>query len=701
MADNQGTPGSDDSFSDLFRNLPTPSRPEPLGAPEAAAGSRRALREARAAAEAAGAAESASEDRAEELFGRTQTPAEQPVAFAAEAETAASAPRSDLDDIFSRSAGEGAGTRKPRKRRGGCLVAVIVLLVIVAAMAVAGTWVWNNYGDRIMEELGWADAKDYEAGLEGDPVFVRIADGDSGCSISSMLFQAGVTKKSETLCDMLLETGENPNLYAGIFELQERMPAADALAILTDPTNLVVGAQLREQTLQHSIRALSTALTIELNQLPTELPAPFAAGGFIVGDREYFDAESMDREQIQTFFDEELPACEGAGCLKEATKSHLDMPANAFCAEMGAVSGQAVASILERIATACGINPKLLLLMLHEPLSFDLEQLAIQMTTSIVDGGLLISDADFFNASAMTEEEIQAFLDQKVPVCDDYFICLKDFSEDHPDRAADRYCARMPGGTNESAARIISKVATACGISPRVLLIMLEKEQRLVTLTNPDDLRFERAMGHACPDTGPDLTANCDPAFAGFAMQVYSAARQMQLYTAHPNSYHYRAGQVNTIQWHPSVACGDSRVYIQNQATANLYIYTPYRPNIAALAAGWGSGDDCSTYGNRNFYGLYIDWFAPERAPFLGPPTQIPTCTLPPAEEIRAANGTFTVATAELTAREAPSELCAREPVLLAQGAEVTVTAVYGAWSRASVADREMWLPSFALVAPE
>ena len=51
------------------------------------------------------------------------------------------------------------------------------------------------------------------------------------------------------------------------------------------------------------------------------------------------------------------------------------------------------------------------------------------------------------------------------------------------------------------------------------------------------------------------------------------------------------------------------RCYIQNQATANLYYYTPYQPNAAALRAGYGEGDGCSAYGNRNFYQYFTDWF--------------------------------------------------------------------------------------------
>jgi hypothetical protein len=50
-------------------------------------------------------------------------------------------------------------------------------------------------------------------------------------------------------------------------------------------------------------------------------------------------------------------------------------------------------------------------------------------------------------------------------------------------------------------------------------------------------------------------------------------------------------------------------VFIENQATAGLYNYTPYTPNDAALNNMYGTGDACSSYGNRNFWRIYTDWF--------------------------------------------------------------------------------------------
>ena len=119
------------------------------------------------------------------------------------------------------------------------------------------------------------------------------------------------------------------------------------------------------------------------------------------------------------------------------------------------------------------------------------------------------------------------------------------------------------------------------GISQKVLLTVLQKEQHLLTATNPNDFQFKAAMGLSCPDD-----ANCDPTYAGFFKQVYGAAKRYQYYLRHEGRYGYHAGRLNYIQYNPNASCGGSNVYIENRATALLYIYTPYQPNAAALEAG-------------------------------------------------------------------------------------------------------------------
>jgi len=229
------------------------------------------------------------------------------------------------------------------------------------------------------------------------------------------------------------------------------------------------------------------------------------------------------------------------------------------------------------------------------------------------DPGYIVSDQEFYNADAMTAAQIQGFLDAMVTTChpelssgpSDPIVCLKDYTLTTVTIPADAYCpGTYVGAANERASTIIFKVAQACQISPKALLVTLQKEQGLVTHTWPSSYRYDKAMGFACPDTAP-----CDTQYFGFQNQVWRAARQFQRYKATPSSYNYRAGVTNFIGYNPNGACGSSGVTIQNQATAGLYNYTPYQPNSAALTNLYGTGNSCSSYGNRNFWRYWWDWF--------------------------------------------------------------------------------------------
>lgn len=218
------------------------------------------------------------------------------------------------------------------------------------------------------------------------------------------------------------------------------------------------------------------------------------------------------------------------------------------------------------------------------------------------DPGEIISDAQFFNAGAMSKAEVQSFLESKGGA-------LASMTFDTQTQSADDLCAVYKGEQGESAASIIDKSARACKVSQKVLLTVLQKEQHLVTATSPTEFQLKAAMGLSCPDD-----ADCDPTYEGFFKQVFGAAKRYRYYLNHGSEYDYHAGQLVSVRYHPNEACGASNVYIRNKATALLYIYTPYQPNEAALAAGSGEGDSCSSYGNRNFALIYSGWFGNPRS---------------------------------------------------------------------------------------
>lgn len=224
------------------------------------------------------------------------------------------------------------------------------------------------------------------------------------------------------------------------------------------------------------------------------------------------------------------------------------------------------------------------------------------------DAGNIISDAVFFNANAMSQAQIQTFLQGKEANCSSSATCVKDYSTTTKSIAADPMCKAYAGGGSERASAIIYKVAQACGINPQVLLVMMQKEQGLVTSVAPSAYAYNYAMGANCPDT-----TGCNGNSSGFFVQVYSSAWQLKRYANPPGTSNYftwyAPGHTWNILYSPTTACGTKAVYVQNQATADLYYYTPYTPNAAALNAGYGTGDSCSAYGNRNFYNYFTDWF--------------------------------------------------------------------------------------------
>lgn len=215
---------------------------------------------------------------------------------------------------------------------------------------------------------------------------------------------------------------------------------------------------------------------------------------------------------------------------------------------------------------------------------------------------LIISDDNFYNFQSMTRAGVQDFLNNQTCVPRDDSPCLANYQQ--ATRTVPRsagHCERYAGRLAESAASIIWRVAQACKVSPRVLLVLVQKEQSLIT--HPSASGYERATGYGCPDTAP-----CNARYFGFFNQVYKAAWQFREYTLHPDEWRYTIGRV-AIQFSPTLACGSRVVDIANQATANLYNYTPYQPNAATIAHPKGPSDACSAYGNLNFFTLFDQWF--------------------------------------------------------------------------------------------
>ncbi len=230
------------------------------------------------------------------------------------------------------------------------------------------------------------------------------------------------------------------------------------------------------------------------------------------------------------------------------------------------------------------------------------------------DPGYIISDYQMGNYNSMSEEEIQAFLTSKNPCNNTNYNAYVSLTNTYPNikwhfenghficLSEELFGDGEEIGSGETAARIIWQAAQDYKINPQVLIVLLQKEQGLITDDFPNSRQYRSATGYGCPDT-----AACSSKYYGFKNQVRRAAAMFRT-VLNGGWTNYPLGE-NYIQYNPAASCGGSIVNIKNLATSALYRYTPYQPNAAALSAGYGTAY-CGAYGNRNFYSYFEDWFS-------------------------------------------------------------------------------------------
>lgn len=193
--------------------------------------------------------------------------------------------------------------------------------------------------------------------------------------------------------------------------------------------------------------------------------------------------------------------------------------------------------------------------------------------------GNIMSDEVMANYGSMTVGQIDSFL-----------------------RSQCRYganCLYAKTFNGQTAAKVIWQAARDYRINPQVIIVLLQKEQSLITGT-ATSTRLRKATGYGCPDT-----AACNSKYYGFVNQVRNAASLFRT-VLNGGWSNYPAYTTRYIQYSPRANCGGTYVYIENRATSALYRYTPYQPNAAAISGG---GDSCSAYGNRNFFNYFQKWF--------------------------------------------------------------------------------------------
>lgn len=212
------------------------------------------------------------------------------------------------------------------------------------------------------------------------------------------------------------------------------------------------------------------------------------------------------------------------------------------------------------------------------------------------DPANIISDEELLDYSSLDKDGIQNFL-----VSHNSFLSTYRTINAHgtPDKSAAEIiydashqnydCSGVTLGPNptENDKKANCRIITT--VNPKLLLVLLQKEQSLIEDPSPSQTSLDWAVGYGCPDS-----VACNPYYKGFGKQMNSASLQFLAYINEQNRYPYKAGQTYdfTNANNPISGTGTISVTPKNRATAALYNYTPHVFN-----------------GNYNFFRLWKKYF--------------------------------------------------------------------------------------------
>lgn len=191
--------------------------------------------------------------------------------------------------------------------------------------------------------------------------------------------------------------------------------------------------------------------------------------------------------------------------------------------------------------------------------------LAVNLAFAEFNPDYIISDQELVDYNSMSLSQVQRFLEDKGGALPWYFATDTD-------------------GITRTAAEIIWRVSQVHKISPKVILVTLQKEQSLIMDFTPLPSQYEWATGYgvcdACSYSDPNIQK-----YKGFATQVDSTAgwKRWYLDNVFIQTWLKQPGQTYLIDTY--------QITPINLATASFYTYTPHYN------------------GNYNFWKIWQDWF--------------------------------------------------------------------------------------------
>jgi len=169
----------------------------------------------------------------------------------------------------------------------------------------------------------------------------------------------------------------------------------------------------------------------------------------------------------------------------------------------------------------------------------------------------IITDAELFDSNALSRTAIQRFLESKNSV-------LKSVTA-------------TVNGVPKLVSEMIYEIGKAYGVSQKFLLAKLQQEQGLIEKSEASQTKLDWATGYSC------YGGRCNEKYRGIYSQLDAAADTQRIYAERGASEGYFGFSVGK----ESKTTDGYIVKPENQATTNLYIYTPYKGDFTGIGGNF------------------------------------------------------------------------------------------------------------------
>jgi len=180
-----------------------------------------------------------------------------------------------------------------------------------------------------------------------------------------------------------------------------------------------------------------------------------------------------------------------------------------------------------------------------------------QAMARFYDPNDILTDAELYDSDSLSRTAIQRFLESKNSV-------LKSVTA-------------TVNGVEKLVSEMIYEIGKSYGISQKFLLTKLQHEQGLIEKSTASQKKLDWATGYSC------YGGRCNEKYRGIYKQLDAAADTQRIYVEKGKSAGYFDYAVNK----ETKTSDGFTVKPENQATTNLYIYTPYKGSLTGIGGNF------------------------------------------------------------------------------------------------------------------